>query len=315
MGLLPTHETAAFTELAGEIRGSAWDLAREVVEEGLNNDTVPSLARLDTLARLDDIPAFVSALAREIAGPEANALRRGGPLASLARDHAREREDLGFAPKEVVTELLLLRRVIWRFLGDRRATLTTDDALLLEQRLDVTMDHLVVECVGAYFDQATSELADRVRRDPLTGLLNHRMFAEELELELQRARRYSRTLAVVFCDVDSLKELNDTLGHLEGDRVLKRFAASLRESTRGSDFAGRVGGDEFAVCLVESDVESGRAFLQRLDRHVAMLSETGSLPAAVTISAGIAHFPGDATSVEGLLRRADERLYEEKRSK
>jgi diguanylate cyclase (GGDEF)-like protein len=315
MGLLPTHETTAFTELAEEIRGSAWDLAREVVEEGLHNDTVPSLARLDTLARLDDIPAFVSALAREIAGPEANALRRGGPLASLARDHAREREDLGFAPKEVVTELLLLRRVIWRFLGDRRATLATDDALELEQRLDVTMDHLVVECVGAYFDQATSELADRVRRDPLTGLLNHRMFAEELELELERARRYSRTLAVVFCDVDSLKELNDTLGHLEGDRVLKRFADSLRESTRGSDFAGRVGGDEFAVCLVESDLESGRAFLQRLDRHVAVLSETGSLPAALTISAGIAHFPGDATSVEGLLRRADERLYQEKRSK
>jgi diguanylate cyclase (GGDEF)-like protein len=315
MGLLSTHETAAFTELAGEIRGSAWDLAREVVEEGLHNDTVPSLARLDTLARLDDIPAFVSALAREIAGPEANALRRGGPLASLARDHAREREDLGFAPKEVVTELLLLRRVIWRFLGDRRATLATEDALLLEQRLDVTMDHLIVECVGAYFDQATSELADRVRRDPLTGLLNHRTFAEELELELERARRYSRTLAVVFCDVDSLKGLNDTLGHLEGDRVLRRFAASLRESTRGSDFAGRVGGDEFAVCLVESDVESGRAFLQRLDRHVAVLSETGSLPAALTISAGIAHFPGDATSVEGLLRRADERLYEEKRSK
>jgi diguanylate cyclase (GGDEF)-like protein len=315
MGLSPTHETAGLAELAGEIRASAWDLAREVVEEGLHNDTVPSLARLDTLARLDDIPTFVSALAREIAEPEADALRRGGPLASLARDHAREREDLGFAPKEVVTELLLLRRVIWRFLGDRRGTLATDEALLLEQRLDVTMDHLVVECVGAYFDQATSELADRARSDPLTGLLNHRTFAEELELELERARRYGRGLAVVFCDVDALKELNDTLGHLEGDRVLKRIGASLRESTRGSDFAARVGGDEFAVCLVESDLESGRAFLQRLEDHIAALGERGSLPAALTISAGVAHFPSDASSVEGLLRRADERLYEEKRSK
>jgi diguanylate cyclase (GGDEF)-like protein len=315
MSLFPTHETAGLAELAEEIRGSAWDLAREVVEEGLHNDTVPSLARLDTLARLDDIPAFVSALAREIAEPDADALRRGGPLASLARDHAREREDLGFAPKEVVTELLLLRRVIWRFLGDRRATLATDEVLQLEQRLDVTMDHLVVECVGAYFDQATAELADRARSDPLTGLLNHRTFAEELELELERARRYGRGLAVVFCDVDALKELNDTLGHLEGDRVLKRIGASLRESTRGSDFAARVGGDEFAVCLVESDLESGRAFLQRLEDHVAALGQTGSLPAALTMSAGIAHFPGDASSVEGLLRCADERLYEEKRSK
>jgi hypothetical protein len=187
MELVPTHERAGLGDLAGEIRGSAWDLAREVVEEGLHNDTVPSLARLDTLARLDDIPAFVSALAREIAEPEADALRRGGPLASLARDHARDREELGFAPKEVVTELLLLRRVIWRFLGDRRAMLATDEALLLEQRLDVTMDHLVVECVGAYFDQATSELADRAQRDPLTGLLNHRTFAEELKLELERS--------------------------------------------------------------------------------------------------------------------------------
>jgi diguanylate cyclase (GGDEF)-like protein len=315
MSLFPTHETAGLAELAEEIRGSAWDLAREVVEEGLHNDTVPSLARLDTLARLDDIPAFVSALAREIAEPDADALRRGGPLASLARDHAREREDLGFAPTEVVTELLLLRRVIWRFLGDRRATLATDEVLQLEQRLDVTMDHLVVECVGAYFDQATAELADRARSDPLTGLLNHRTFAEELELELERARRYGRGLAVVFCDVDALKELNDTLGHLEGDRVLKRIGASLRESTRGSDFAARVGGDEFAVCLVESDLESGRAFLQRLEDHVAALGQTGSLPAALTMSAGIAHFPGDASSVEGLLRCADERLYEEKRSK
>jgi diguanylate cyclase (GGDEF)-like protein len=315
MDLAPTHESAGLDELAADIRRSSWELAREVVDEGVRGDTIPSLMRLDSLARLDDIPTFVGALAREIAKPEADGLRQGGLLASLAREHAREREDLGFAPKEVVTELLLLRRVLWRFLAHRRATLATDDALLLEQRLDVTIDHLVVECVGAYFDRATSELADRAHRDPLTGLLNHRTFAEELELELERARRYGRGLAVVFCDVDALKELNDTLGHLEGDRVLTRIASSLRESTRGSDFAGRVGGDEFAVCLVEADLRSGRAFLQRLERHVAALAERGSLPAALTISAGIAHYPGDASTVEGLLRCADERLYEEKRSK
>jgi diguanylate cyclase (GGDEF)-like protein len=315
MDLAPTHESAELAELAADIRSSSWELAREVVDEGVRADTIPSLMRLDSLARLGDIPTFVGALAREIAKPEAEGLRRGGLLASLAREHAREREDLGFAPKEVVTELLLLRRVLWRFLAHRRATLATDEALLLEQRLDVTIDHLVVECVGAYFDRATSELADRAHRDPLTGLLNHRTFAEELELELERARRYGRGLAVVFCDVDSLKELNDTLGHLEGDRVLTRIASSLRESTRGSDFAGRVGGDEFAVCLVEADLKSGRAFLQRLERHVAALAERGSLPAALTMSAGVAHYPGDASTVEGLLRCADERLYDEKRSK
>jgi diguanylate cyclase (GGDEF)-like protein len=315
MDVTRTSETLALQDVAGEMRSSASDLAAEVVEEGLRDDTVPSLARLEPPARVDDIPTFVRALAREIAEPAGDGLRRGGLLASLARDHAREREDLGFAPKEVVTELLLLRRVLWRFLARHRARLGQEESELLERRLDRTIDHLVVECVGAYFDRATSELVDRVRRDPLTGLLNHQTFAEELGLELERARRYGRALAVAFCDVDAFKELNDSLGHLEGDRVLKRIATSLRDSTRGSDFAGRVGGDEFAVCLVETDLASGRAFLQRFERHVAELGETGALPAGLTVSAGIAHFPGDASSVEDLLRCADDRLYEEKRSK
>jgi diguanylate cyclase (GGDEF)-like protein len=312
-----TQATAAagLQEVAGEISRSALDLAAEVVEEGLRGDTVPSLARLEAPARVDDMPTFVRALAREIAEPASDGLRRGGLLASLARDHAREREELGFAPREVVTELLLLRRVLWRFVARHRTRLRQDDSDLLERRLDRTIDHLVVECVGAYFDSATSELAERARRDALTGLLNHRTFAEELQLELERARRYGRALTVAFCDVDGFKELNDTLGHLEGDRVLKRIAASLRDSTRGSDFSGRVGGDEFAVCLVETDLEAGRAFLKRFERQVSELGETGALPAGVTVSAGIAHFPGDASTVEELLRRADERLYDEKRSK
>jgi diguanylate cyclase (GGDEF)-like protein len=309
------QERSALLELADEIRRSAWDLAVEVVEEGLRDDVVPSLERMDPLTRLDDIPSFIGAVGREIAQADGNGLRHGGPLATLARDHAREREALGFAPREVVTEFLLLRRVLWRFLAPRRAALGTDDVRVLERRLDETIDRLVVECVGAYFDRATSELADRARRDALTGLLNHHAFSEELELELERARRYRRDLSVVFCDVDSFKQVNDTLGHLEGDRVLERIASSLREITRGSDFAGRLGGDEFGVCLVETDLESGHAFLRRLEKHVAELGEADVLPRNVAISAGIAHFPGDGSTVVELLRRADARLYDEKRAR
>jgi diguanylate cyclase (GGDEF)-like protein len=302
-------------ELAEEIRRSAWDLAVEVVDEGLRGDTVPSLERLDQLARLDDIPSFIGALGREIAEPHANGVPPGGLLATLVREHAREREALGFAPREVVTEFLLLRRVLWRFLAPRRATLGTDDWRTLERRLDDTIDRLVVECVGAYFDRATADLADRARRDPLTGLLNHQAFSEELELELERARRYRRDLSVVYCDVDRFKQVNDTLGHLEGDRVLERIAASLREMTRGSDFAGRLGGDEFAVCLVETDLEAGHGFLRRLERHMTELGEGEALPRGVAMSAGISHFPSDGSSVVELLRRADSRLYDEKRSR
>jgi diguanylate cyclase (GGDEF)-like protein len=307
-------ERSPLVALAEEIRRSAWDLAVEVVEEGLREDTVPSLERLDALARLDDIPSFIAALGREIAWPVGNG-RHGAPLTSLVRDHAREREELGFAPKEVVTEFLLLRRVLWRFLSPRRTSLGFDDAVVAERRLDEAIDRLVVECVGAYFDRATSELADRARRDPLTGLLNHQAFSEELELELERARRYGRDLAIVFCDVDSFKDVNDTLGHLEGDRVLERIAASLRNTTRGSDVCGRLGGDEFGVCLVETNLEAGHAFLSRLERHVADLGESGFLPPGVAISAGLAHFPSDGATAEALLRTADTRLYAAKRSR
>jgi diguanylate cyclase (GGDEF)-like protein len=301
-------------ELAEEIRRSAWDLAVEVVEEGLRDETVPSLERLDPLARLDDIPSFIGALGREIVEPSVDGISHGGLLATLARDHAREREELGFAPREVVTEFLLLRRVLWRFLAPRRTTLGSE-VIAVERRLDETIDRLVVECVGAYFDRATAELADRARRDPLTGLLNHQAFSDELELELERARRYRRDLAVVYCDVDRFKQVNDTLGHLEGDRVLERIASSLREMTRASDVCGRLGGDEFAVCLVETTLASGHAFLERLESHVAELGEGGLLPRGAAISAGVAHFPTDGATAEELLRRADSRLYDAKRSR
>jgi diguanylate cyclase (GGDEF)-like protein len=308
------RERPPLVELAEEIRRSAWDLAVEVVEEGLRDETVPSLERLEPLARLDDIPSFIGALGREIIEPSADGIPHGGPLATLARDHAREREELGFAPREVVTEFLLLRRVLWRFLAPRRTTLGAE-VVAVERRLGETIDRLVVECVGAYFDRATAELADRARRDPLTGLLNHQAFSDELELELERARRYRRDLAVVYSDVDRFKQVNDALGHLEGDRILERIAISLRDMTRASDVCGRLGGDEFAVCLVETTLASGHAFLERLEHHLAELGEVGLLPRGVAISAGVAHFPTDGATAEELLRRADARLYDVKRSR
>jgi diguanylate cyclase (GGDEF)-like protein len=309
-----TADRSQLEELADEIRRSAWDLAVEVVEEGLRNDTVPSLERLEPLARLDDIPSFIGALGREIAVPNGNGVPHGGLLAALVRDHAREREELGFAPREVVTEFLLLRRVLWRFLAPRRTSLGPS-VLVVERRLDETIDRLVVECVAAYFDRATAELAHRARRDALTGLLNHQAFAEELQIELERARRYRRELAVVYCDVDAFKQVNDTLGHLEGDRVLERIAASLRDTIRASDFAGRLGGDEFAVALVETSLASGHAFVDRLERHVAALAESGELPRGTAVSAGVAHYPSDGLTTEDLLRRADTRLYDAKRAR
>ncbi len=308
------ESAAALEELAAEIEAGAWDLALAAVEEGLRDDQLPSLQRLGRLGQLGDMPTFIAELSRELVDPQPERLRRGSPLAAQARDHARQRESLGFAPREIVTEFLLLRRVLWRFVSARAAELRPEDVLTCERRMNDTIDQLVTECVVAYFDRATSELAHQARHDQLTGLLHHQAFVGRLELELERAARYEHGLTLVFLDLDRFKELNDTYGHPEGDRALKRLAGLLRESLRGSDLAGRMGGDEFAAYLVEADVEAGALLLARLNDRIDEVTAAGELPCACPFSAGISHFPDEASDVDALFRLADRRLYEAKRS-
>src|SRR6478609_9579281 len=135
------REPAALEELSAEIQASAWELALAVVDEGLLDDQVPSLQRLGRLGQLGDMPTFVAELGRELADPRAEErVRHGSPLAVQARDHARQREALGFAPREIVTEFLLLRRVLWRFVGLRVADLASGDVIEVERRLNDTID-------------------------------------------------------------------------------------------------------------------------------------------------------------------------------
>jgi diguanylate cyclase (GGDEF)-like protein len=313
---MPAQETKErlLEELAAEIRDASWELALAFVEEGLRDDTIPSLARLGRLGQLGDMPTFISELANELGDPRPDRIGRGSALSMIVRDHAREREALGFAPRDIVTEFLLLRRILWRFVSERSVDLDTDDVLELERRLNDAIDRLVTECVVAYFDRATSELAYQARHDPLTDLLNHAAFTRELEAELERATRYEHGVTLVFLDFDSFKEINDTLGHPEGDRVLRRVAGVLRESLRRSDLAGRMGGDEFAAMLVEADAEAGGHLLARFHDRLDELIAAGELPGDVAISAGLAHYPDEAETAEGLFRVADARLYESKRS-
>jgi diguanylate cyclase (GGDEF)-like protein len=305
----------AFEQLAEEIRVDAWELALEVVEEGLRDDQIPPLERLGRIGQLGDMPTFIAELAQQLIKPDSERLRRGSPLAALVRDHAREREALGFAPRDIVTEFLVLRRVLWRLVQERFSSLGAEDVLVLENRLNVAIDQLTVECVVAYFDRATSELAYKARHDPLTDLLNHAAFTRELELELERADRYGHGVTLVFFDFDKFKQINDTYGHRDGDRALRRIAQLLHAELRRSDLAGRMGGDEFAAFLIESDDEAGPNFLERLHARIDELIASGELTVPVALSAGLAQYPSEGRDVDALFRLADLRLYEAKRAK
>jgi diguanylate cyclase (GGDEF)-like protein len=303
----PPVTSESLAHLADEIRADAWELALAVVAEGLQDDTIPPLARLGRIGQLGDMPTFIRELAAHLLDPSPERLHRGSQLAALVRDHAREREALGFAPRDIVTEFLVLRRVLWRLVRDRSAMLEASDVFVLEERVHDVIDSLITECVVAYFDRATSELSYQARHDALTDLLNHASFTRELELELERAKRYESGITLVFFDLDDFKELNDSRGHQAGDQALKQVAELLRKELRQSDLAGRMGGDEFAALLVESDPETGEIFLDRLNARL------GELPVPIGMSAGVTRYPDDGDDAQTLFALADMRLYKAKR--
>ncbi|MCU0619352.1 MAG: diguanylate cyclase [Gemmatimonadaceae bacterium] len=145
-----------------------------------------------------------------------------------------------------------------------------------------------------------ARLAALAQTDPLTGVLNRRALMERLGGELDRARRYGHAVAVLMLDLDHFKQINDTLGHLVGDGVLRELGELLRGAVRTADFVARYGGEEFVLVLPETSAEGAVAFADRLREKVAH-------------SIGVALFPAPRiATVEELLSAADTALYRAK---
>src|SRR6266851_3549283 len=145
--------------------------------------------------------------------------------------------------------------------------------------------------------------------DPLTDLYNRRLFAETFEKELNRARRYSQPLGLVMLDLHRFKEVNDKHGHPRGDEVLRAAAATLRKALRASDSAFRIGGDEFALLLPQTDAPQALALSRRIESVFADMIKPLQLAVSVGMDHGVSIFPQDAEQADQLIRTADERLY------
>ena len=146
--------------------------------------------------------------------------------------------------------------------------------------------------------------------DPLTGLYNRRFFDDYFEKELNRSIRYTHKLALVVFDLHRFKEVNDRFGHPQGDALLQMAAATLRKSLRTSDYAFRIGGDEFALLLPQSDTEQAATLSRRLRAAYASSIETIDLRIPLALDYGLAVYPEDGELQEVLIRVADERLYQ-----
>jgi diguanylate cyclase (GGDEF)-like protein len=145
--------------------------------------------------------------------------------------------------------------------------------------------------------------------DPLTGLYNRRLFGEAFEKELNRARRYGLPLGLVILDLHRFKEVNDKHGHPRGDDVLRAAATTLKKALRTSDSAFRIGGDEFALLLPQTDPPQAMALSRRVETVFAETLEPLQLGVSVNLDHGVANFPQDGEQTDQLIRVADERLY------
>jgi len=218
-----------------------------------------------------------------------------------------------FGPREAATAILIVSLIaILRTVsghGPFGHYPVSESLTLLQLWTGITaVTSLVVAAVVAGQRDVEGTWRELAVTDPLTGLANHRQLVNALEAEIKRSRRTAQPLAVVLLDLDGLKQVNDRHGHVAGSLAIRRVAEALLGSCRATDTAARFGGDEFALVLPET----GEAAAWHVARGVAERLATDAEKPNLSISVGVAVYPGHGETVEALLNAADVALYETK---
>jgi diguanylate cyclase (GGDEF)-like protein/PAS domain S-box-containing protein len=180
-------------------------------------------------------------------------------------------------------------------------------------------DATPVRMVGVLLDlserkRMEEELAHRATHDALTGLANRVLIESSLKEAIAAARRVDASVGLLIADLDHFKEINDSLGHHAGDRVLQVVAERWRAALRHDDILGRLAGDEFAVILPRADAHTAEAIAQRLVHALAEPISFDGHERRVGTSIGLATYPADGLDVDSLVRQADQAMYAAKRS-
>jgi diguanylate cyclase len=218
-----------------------------------------------------------------------------------------------FTPRESATAILIISLVAIvqtvQGFGPFARLSRGESFVLLQVWTGVTaVTSLVLAAVVAAQRDIQGTWRELAVTDALTGLANHRALINALEGEIRRSRRTAQPLAVVLLDLDGLKQINDRHGHLAGSLAIRRVAEALLGSCRATDTAARFGGDEFALVLPET----GEAAAWHVARGVADRLATDAEKPNLSISVGVAVYPGHGETVEALLNAADVALYETK---
>ena len=209
----------------------------------------------------------------------------------------------------------LLRRSVLRPLGALRGAIERTEAGDYDVHLPLVGAAEVRTVSDAFnrmcrmVDQQRSGLEVLATTDSLTGLANHRTFHDALTSASASAARGEASFALICLDLDRFKQLNDSCGHPRGDEVLRAVASRLRQVPRGSDLAGRIGGEEFGILLAGADAQDGFEVAERVREAIKTIEVDGF---RVDSSAGVAASPDDATDAGRLMDLADAALYQAK---
>lgn len=291
---------------------------RKRIEEEVRHAAAYFLAVLDNLpigvllADKDMRCVYWNEVGRGLFGIADDFVLKGTPLEDVLRQVARNG---GYGPGQVEEQVARRMALIREF---------QPHTVELERRgggtLQIRGAPILIDGAPAGFILLQEDITERktyqttlehlATTDHLTNLLNRRAFLEATEREIRRAHRYGQPLTLLMLDVDHFKHINDSCGHPAGDEVLRRIAATCRRLLRDEDLTGRLGGEEFAITLVQAPIEAAALVAERLRRTIGELRiEFEGRQIAVTVSVGVAEFGMDADNLSRLVSVADERLY------
>ena len=190
---------------------------------------------------------------------------------------------------------------------------------IVQSRDEIPFVSMISDLLGNAYKHTTEieSVEHSASIDPLTKLFTRGHFAKQFENEIRRAKDYGHSLSLLLLDIDHFKKINDTHGHSAGDLILIQLGQILRQSVRSSDMAARFGGEEFVVMMLSAGKEQALASSENLRKIIESTEfriPGHPSPLKVTISGGVAMYPLDGDSTSDLLRKADDALYEAKRT-